>query len=85
MRMTEENLNKAIQIKKLLDYKRKLLEFSDSAYVDVKVYLEDSCSHERVIITDDILNDSAIKELKSQVVAGIVLRVNELHEKLEKL
>lgn len=76
---------KAIELKKQLDYKRRVLKFGNSVYASIKVYFEDDCIHENVRITDDILGDDVIKELKTKVIANIEKRINDLQEELEKL
>jgi hypothetical protein len=44
--MKEENLKKAIELKKGLDSKRELLQFADSHSVDLRVNLENRCNNE---------------------------------------
>lgn len=83
--MKEEVLMKAIELKKQLDYKRRVLKLGNSVYTSIKVYFEDDYIHENVRITDDILGDDVIKELKAKVIANIEKRINDLQEELEKL
>ena len=56
---------KAIELKKELDYKRRVLKFGNSVYTSIKIYFEDDLIHENARITDDILGDDVIKELKA--------------------
>lgn len=83
--MKEEVLIKAIELKKELDYKRRVLKLGNSVYTSIKMYFEDSLFHENARITDDILGDDVIKELKAKAIANIEKRINYLHEELEKL
>lgn len=83
--MKEEVLIKAIELKKELDYKRRVLKLGNSVYTSIKIYFEDSLFHENARITDDILGDDVIKELKAKAIANIEKRINDLQEELEKL
>lgn len=83
--MKEEVLTKAIELKKQLDCKRRVLKLGNSVYTSIKVYFEDDNIHENARITDDILGDDVIKELKEKVIANIEKRINDLQEELEKL
>lgn len=83
--MKEEVLTKAIELKKQLDCKRRVLKLGNSVYTSIKVYFEDDNIHENAPITDDILGDDVIKELKAKVIANIEKRINDLQEELEKL
>lgn len=76
---------KAIELKKQLDYKRRVLKFGNSVYTSIKVYFEDDCIHKNVRITDDILGDDVIKGLRAMVIANIEKSINDLQEELEKL
>ena len=82
--MKEEDLNKAIQLKKKLDSKRELLEFADSHSVDLRVNLEDRCNYE-IRNVDYLLDKDVIKGLRAMVIANIEKRINDLLEELEKL
>ena len=83
--MKEEVLAKAIELKKQLDYKRRVLKLGNSVYTSIRVYFEDDRIHENVRITDDILGDDVIKGLRAMVIANIEKRINDLQEELEKL
>lgn len=83
--MKEEVLIKAIELKKELDHKRRVLKLGNSVYTSIKIYFEDSLFHENARITDDILGDDVIKELKAKAIANIEKRINDLQEELEKL
>lgn len=83
--MKEEDLNKAIQLKKKLDSERELLEFANSHYVDLRVDLEERCDHGRIINIDYLLDKDVIKGLRAMVIANIEKRINDLLEELEKL
>ena len=83
--MKEEDLKKAIELKKKLDSERELLQFADSHSVDLRVNLEDRCDHGRIINIDYILDKYVIKGLRAMVIAKIEKRINDLHEELEKL
>lgn len=82
--MKEEDLNKAIQLKKQLDSKRELLQFADSYYVDLRVNLEERCNNE-IRNVDYLLDKDVIKGLRAMVIANIEKRINDLQEELEKL
>lgn len=83
--MKEEVLAKAIELKKQLDYKRRVLKLGNSVYTSINVYFEDDYIHDNVRITDDILGDDVIKGLRAMVIANIEKRINDLQEELEKL
>ena len=83
--MKEEDLTKAIGLKKQLDSKRELLQFANREFVDINVCLEDNCSKESFLVTNYLLGDSVIKELKAKVIASIEKNINDLQKELEKL
>ena len=83
--MKEEDLNKAIQLKKKLDNERELLQFGNHPSVDLKVYLEERCDHGRILNIGYLLDDDVIKGLRAMVIAKIEKRINDLLEELEKL
>lgn len=83
--MKEEDLKKAIQLKELLDSERKLLQFANSHYVDLKVNLEERFDHGRIRNIDYLLDNAVIKEMRAIVIANIEKRINDLQEELEKL
>lgn len=82
--MKEENLKKAIELKKGLDSKRELLQFADSHSVDLRVNLENRCNNE-IRNVDYLLDNDVIKGLRAMVIANIEKRINDLQEELEKL
>ena len=82
--MKEEDLKKAIQLKKDLDDKRELLQFANSNYVDLKVNFEESWNNE-IRNVDYLLDKDVIKGLRAMVVANVEKRINDLQEELEKL
>ena len=82
--MKEEDLNKAIQLKKKLDSERELLQFADSHSVDLRVNLENRCNNE-IRNVDYLLDKDVIKGLRAMVVANVEKRINDLQEELEKL
>lgn len=82
--MKEEDLKKAIQLKKDLDDKRELLQFANSHYVDLRVNLEGRCNNE-IRNVDYLLDNDVIKGLRAMVIANIERRINDLQEQLEKL
>lgn len=83
--MKEEDLTKAIELKKKLDSERELLQLANSHYVDLKVNLEERCDHGRILNMDYLLGDDVIKELKTKVIANIEKNISDLLDKLEKL
>ena len=83
--MKEEDLNKAIQLKELLDSKRKLLQFANQPSVDLRVSLEERCNYGRILSIDYLLGNDTIKGLRAMVIANIERRINDLQEQLEKL
>ena len=83
--MKEEDLNKAIQLKEQLDSERKILQFANSNYVDLKVELEERCDHGRILNMDYLLDKDVIKGLRAMVIARIEKKINDLLEELEKL
>lgn len=82
--MKEEDLQKAIQLKRQLDSKRDLLQFASSYYVDLKVNLEERSSRD-IRDVGYLLDDNVIKELKAKVIANIEKNISNLLDKLEKL
>ena len=82
--MKEEDLKKAIQLKKDLDDKRELLQFANSHYVDLRVNLEERCDNE-IRNVDYLLDRDVTKGLRAMVIANIEKRINDLQEELEKL
>lgn len=83
--MKEEDLTKAIELKKVLDSERELLQFVNHPSVDLRVNLEERCDHGRILNIDYILDIDVIKGLKAMVIANIEKRINDLQEELEKL
>ena len=83
--MKEEDLKKAIELKKILDDKRELLKFANSEYVDFRVNLEVRCGRGRNRDISDLLDDNVIEELKAKVIANIEKNISDLLDKLEKL
>lgn len=82
--MKEEDLQKAIKLKKSLDDKRELLQFANSHYVDLRVNLEERCNNE-IRNVDYLLDRDVIKGLRAMVIANIEKSINDLLEELEKL
>ena len=82
--MKEEDLMKAIELKKKLDSERELLQFANSHYVDLRVILENRCNNE-IRNVDCLLGNDTIKGLRAIVIAKIEKRINDLQEELEKL
>lgn len=82
--MKEENLKKAIELKKGLDSKRELLQFADSHSVDLRVNLENRCNNE-IRNVDYLLDRDVSKGLRAMVIANIEKSINDLLEELEKL
>lgn len=84
--MKEEDLTKAIELKKILDDKRELLKFANSCYVDLRVNLEDRFGRSSDIRDiSNLFDDGVIKELRAMVIANIEKIINNLQEELEKL
>ena len=83
--MKEEDLNKAIQLKKKLDNERELLQLANSHYVGLRVELDEDREHGRVLNIDYLLDKDVIKGLRAMVIANIEKRINDLLEELEKL
>lgn len=82
--MKEEDLKKAIELKKKLDSERELLKLANSNYVDLKVNFEESWNNE-IRNVDYLLDNDVIKGLRAMVVANVEKRINDLQEELEKL
>ena len=83
--MKEEDLNKAIQLKKKLDNERGLLQLGKSHYVGLRVELDENREPGRIINIDYLLDKDVIKGLKAMVIARIEKKINDLLEELEKL
>ena len=83
--MKEEDLNKAIQLKKKLDNERELLQLANSHYVGLRVELDEDREPGRIINIDYLLDKDVIKGLRAMVIANIEKRINDLQEELEKL
>lgn len=82
--MKEEDLNKAIELKKKLDSLRELLKLANSHYVDLKVNFEESWNNE-IRNVDYLLDKDVIKGLRAMVIARIEKNINDLQEELENL
>ena len=82
--MKEEDLTKAIELKKKLDSERELLQIANSHYVDLRVNLEERYNNE-IRNVDYLLDNDVIKGLRAMVIANIEKRINDLQEELEKL
>ena len=82
--MKEEDLTKAIELKKKLDSERELLQFTDIHSVDLRVNLENRCNNE-IRNVNYLLDKDVIKGLRAMVIAIIEKRINDLLEELEKL
>lgn len=83
--MKEEDLKKAIELKKKLDSERELLQFANHPSEDLRVNLEERCDHGRILNIDYLLSNDTIKGLRAMVIANIERRINDLQEELEKL
>lgn len=83
--MKEEDLTKAIELKKKLDSERELLKFANHPSVDLRVNLEERCDHGRILNIDYLLGDNIIEGLKAMVIANIEKNLNDILDKLEKL
>lgn len=83
--MKEEDLKKAIELKKKLDSERELLKLANRHSVDLRVNLEERYDHGHVIEIDYLLDKDVIKGLRAMVIAIIEKRINDLQEELEKL
>lgn len=82
--MKEEDLKKAIELKKKLDSEREFLQFADIYSVDLRVNLENICNNE-IRNVNYLLDKDVIKGLRAMVIANIEKRINDLKEELEKL
>ncbi len=82
--MKEEDLKKAIGLKKTLDDNRILLQLANSHYVDLRVNLEERYNNQ-IRNVDYLLDRDVIKGLRAMVIANIERRINDLQEQLEKL
>lgn len=82
--MKEEDSQKAIELKKILDDKRGFLQFANSHYVDLRVNLEERCNN-KIRNVDYLLDRDVIKGLRAMVIANIEKSINDLQEELEKL
>lgn len=83
--MTEQDLEKAIKLKKDLDYERNLLKFALNPSVELNVIL---CSRERNgdrYIANSVLCDEGIKEIKGKIIAIIKDEIHNLESQIEKL
>ena len=82
--MKEEVLTKAIELNKILDDKRELLQLANSHYVDLRVDLKERYTKE-IRNVDYLLDKDVIKGLRAMVIANIEKRINDLQEELENL
>lgn len=82
--MKEEDLTKAIELKKKLDSERELLKFANHPSVDLRVNLENRCNNE-IRNVDYLLDRDVSKGLRAMVIANIEKSINDLLEELEKL
>lgn len=82
--MKEEDLKKAIELKKKLDSERELLQFANSHSVDLRVNLENRCNND-ILNVDYLLDRDVTKGLRAMVIAILEKNINDLQEELEKL
>lgn len=82
--MKEEDLKKAIQLKKDLDDKRELLQFANSHYVDLRVNLAERYNNE-IRNVDYLIDRDVAKGLRAMIIANIEKSINDIQEELEKL
>lgn len=82
--MEEEDLKKAIELKKKLDSERELFQFANHPSVDLRVNLEERRDNE-IRNVDYLLDRGVTKGLRAMVIANIEKRINDLQEELEKL
>lgn len=68
--MKEEDLKKAIELKKKLDSERELLQFANHPSVDLRVNLEERCDNE-IRNVDYLLDRDVTKGLRAMVIANI--------------
>lgn len=83
--MKEEDLSKAIKLKKELDYERRLLIFANNRNVKLKITLEDNCDHGSKHDVGYIFGDRFIEDMKTEIITIIEKSVSDLLDKLEKL
>lgn len=83
--MTEQDLEKAIKLKKDLDFERRLLKFALKPSSELDVMLHDRERNGETFITNRILGDEGIKEIKGKIIAIIKDKIHNLESQIEKL
>ena len=77
--MKEEDLMKAIELKKKLDNERELLEFANSHYVDLRVSLESMCDHGRIHFCDiNLVAGTKLFEFRDILISIFLSHFNNL-------
>lgn len=83
--MTEQNLEKAIKLKKELDYERRLLNFAQKPYVELSVMLRERERNGEVFLMDRVLGDEALAEIREKIISNIKDKIHSLESQMEKL
>lgn len=83
--MTEQDLEKAIKLKKDLDYDRKLLKFALNPSVELNVILCDRERNGDTFIANRVLCDEGIEEIKGKIITIIKDKIHNLESQIEKL
>ena len=83
--MTEQNLIKAIKVKKDLDYYRILLEFAIKPSVELSVQLFENEVNGEVFTMNRVLSEEGLAEIKEKIITNIKDKIHSLESQIEKL
>ena len=83
--MTEQNLIKAIKVKKDLDYYRRLLEFAIKPSVELGVRLFENEVNGEVFTMNRVLSEEGFAEIKEKIITNIKDKIHSLESQIEKL
>lgn len=83
--MTEQDLEKAIKLKEVLDFDRRLLKFAQKPFAELNVMLHDRERNGEKFIMNRFLGDEGIKEIKGKIISIIKDKIHNLESQIEKL
>ncbi len=83
--MTEQDLEKAINLKEGLDDYRRLLEFAMKPSVELSVELFENEVNGEVFTMNRVLGEEVFAEIKEKIISNIKDKIHGLELEIEKL
>ena len=83
--MTEQDLEKAINLKEELDDYRRLLEFAQNPSVELSVELFKNEVNGEVSTMNRVLGEEGFAEIKEKIISNIKDKIHGLELEIEKL